>query len=67
MKLTKDESPDVRAKAAFAIGQTGAFGSEALPHLEALTTDTNAQVSASALQAIFTIEESKKLRELDGN
>jgi HEAT repeat protein len=61
IELLRDPSPGVRAQAAFALGQTGHWGGEAIPDLEAAANDTNAMVSVNARRAIETIRDSQKI------
>ena len=61
--LLEDESPDVREKTAFAIGQTGEAGLEALPALERLLTDKEETVRSRAARSIEIIRDSQKLVE----
>ena len=60
-EMLRDPSPGVRAQAAFALGQTGHWAGEAIPHLEAVTDDTNSLVSANAQRAIDTIRKSQEI------
>jgi HEAT repeat protein len=60
-EMLHDSSPGVRAQAAFALGQTGRWGAEAIPYLEAAANDTNSAVSTGARRAIETIRNSQKI------
>jgi HEAT repeat protein len=60
-EMLRDPSPGVRGEAAFALGQTGQWGAEAIPILEGMTNDADSVVSTKAKRAIETIQNTQNI------
>lgn len=58
LQMLKDPSPAIRGQAAYALGQTGRFASNAVPVLKELLADPDQDVQSRAKKAIETIEAS---------